>query len=591
MSSKKILWTLFPTYIIITLFSIIAFSILAFNFIKDFYIEKKTAELEERAYLIEDQIKTSLLEYPKSTLDSICQDLGRKGSMRITIILGDGKVIGDSDKESVKMDNHATRPEILTAYEGQVGSSLRYSNTVEKELLYVAVPLLQGNRIIGVLRTSIALDFIQETIYSFQREIIYAGLIITIFAAIFSLFVANRIANPLEEMKQGVERFASGELSFRLKIPKSRELSKLAESLNAMAAQLDEKIKRIIEQKNEQQAVLESMVEGVFAVDMAGKIINLNQTACKIFKAKADDVIGKKVNDIIDNTDLQTLISKTFKQNLPVEKEIVIDNKRYLQGNGTVLKNATGQTVGALVVLNDVTKLRRLENVRRDFVANVSHEIRTPLTSIKGFAETLLDGAIEDSRAARNFVEIIAKQSNRLNAIIEDLLTLARLEQEGDRADIDFSDFSLAKVLESAIHVCRPMAKEKNIDINLTCDPNIKIKINPDLFEQAIVNLIENAIKYSSRNKNVNITVDMVEDSVDIVVADQGAGIEKKHLKRLFERFYRVDKARSRSIGGTGLGLSIVKHITQVHNGTVSVKSKPGKGSKFKIHLPLEKSA
>jgi two-component system, OmpR family, phosphate regulon sensor histidine kinase PhoR len=589
MSRKKLLWYIFPTYFLIIIISLVPVSIYTIDQVRAFYIDKKISELQERAYLIEGQILEQMAIKQDAALDSICRDLGAKGLMRITIIMPDGSVIGDSDHESKVMDNHATRSEVITALQGNIGSSTRFSDTMQKDLLYVAVPIKINNEIICIIRTSVKLTFIESSLQSLQNNIVFAGLFIAIFAAVISLLVAKRITNPIEDMKSGVEKFARGELDYRLPAPPSKELAKLAESLNAMAAQLDDKIKEIIEQKNEQEAVLESMVEGVLAVDKKKKIINFNQAASEMFNID-QNAIGKDITTCIKNKDLQNLITKTLDHNEPVEEDIVLysQNKHYLQGNGTVLKNAQGITVGALIVINDVTRLRRLEQVRQDFVANVSHEIRTPLTSIKGFAETLLDGAIAKPKDARNFVEIIASQSDRLNAIIEDLLILARLEQEGDRDQIEFSEVSLKKVLKSASHVCSPSAKHKNIDIKLKCDSGLKIKLNPDLFEQALVNLIDNAIKYSPKDKTVNVTAKQSANETTIVVSDQGSGIGKKHLPRLFERFYRVDKARSRSIGGTGLGLAIVKHIAQVHSGRVSVESTPGTGSRFRIHLPLE---
>lgn len=589
MQNKKLIWYILPTYFIVILISLVPVSIYTFNQVRSFYIDKKISELEERAYLVENQVHHQLLQNSIGSLDSICHQLGTKSLMRITIILNDGSVIGDSDYESHLMDNHVNRPEVEIALNGKVGSSIRYSDTIEKDLLYVAVPFQTGENFNGVIRTSVALTYIESTLQTLQNNLIYAGIVIALFAALISILVARRITNPINEMKQGVEKFASGDLAYRLPQQPSSELAKLAVSLNEMAAQLADKMKEIVEQKNEQQAVLESMVEGVLAVDKKKNIINFNQAAAEMFDID-NNAIGNNIKDYIKNKDLQKLIAKALNQNNPVEEDIVIKKKQkyYLQGNGTVLKNAQGKIVGALIVLNDITRLRRLENIRQDFVANVSHEIRTPLTSIKGFAETLLDGAIKDSKEAKSFVEIIATQSDRLNAIIEDLLMLARLEQEGGREKLDFSEVSLVTVLQSATQVCAPAAKKKHIKIKLDIDENLKLKINPALFEQAIVNLVDNAIKYSPEEKQVCITTKITKKNTQIIVSDQGTGIEKKHLPRLFERFYRVDKARSRSLGGTGLGLAIVKHIAQVHNGKVGVESTPGSGSQFKIHIPLE---
>jgi two-component system phosphate regulon sensor histidine kinase PhoR len=344
-------------------------------------------------------------------------------------------VLADSEKDPKNMDNHATRPEILQALGGEIGSSTRYSETFETELMYVAIPIINKGKLLGILRASVPLTFIQETLSAIRIRIIYSAIIISIIVAVISLLFSQSISKPLDDIKNGVEKFASGQLSFRFNKLGSKELGKLTDALNQMAAQLDEKIRTIVEQKNEQEAVLESMVESVIAVDRKGIIININQAAASIFRLNRTEALEKPVENIISNKELVNLIQKTLSSSEPIEDELFLkeSGQYFLQVHGTVLENSQNQVIGAVVVLNDVTRLRRLEKVRRDFVANVSHEIRTPLTSIKGFAETLLDGAIENAETARGFVEIINKQSNRLNAIIEDLLTLARLEPQSTR--------------------------------------------------------------------------------------------------------------------------------------------------------------
>jgi two-component system phosphate regulon sensor histidine kinase PhoR len=303
-------------------------------------------------------------------------------------------------------------------------------------------------------------------------------------------------------------------------------------------------------------------------------------------------VEGKKVKEIVKYKELRKIITHAIKTNELIEDEIVIPpDDRYVQLHGTMLKNENGDTIGALVVLNDVTRLRRLEVVRRDFVANVSHEIRTPLTSIKGFIETLLDGAIEEPDTAKRFLKIMIKQANRLNSIIEDLLTLASIEESEKRQTVQFTEAKIKKVIHSALSVCLPRAQNKNINLEVKGDDKIKLVMNAPLFEQALVNLIDNAIKYSAENTSVEIESLTKNDEFIICIKDQGIGIAKSQLPRIFERFYRVDKARSRTLGGTGLGLAIVKHIAKIHNGRVTVESEVGKGSIFKFIIPRIKKA
>jgi len=273
-----------------------------------------------------------------------------------------------------------------------------------------------------------------------------------------------------------------------------------------------------------------------------------------------------------------------------VEREMSLSTEegRFVSAHGTILRDAEGNRIGALIVLNDITQLRRLENIRRDFVANVSHEIKTPITAIKGFVETLSDGRVNDRNDRERFLEIITRHVNRLEAIVEDLLRLSRIEKDAETEGINFIEANLRHVLENAIQVCRPKAESKGINLELICDETIIAKIDPPLLEQAVVNLLDNAIKYSPEKSSIRLETSRNKEELVIDIVDRGSGIEKEHLPRLFERFYRVDKARSRKLGGTGLGLAIVKHIVQAHRGRVTVQSSPGNGSTFSIHLPKE---
>lgn len=336
------------------------------------------------------------------------------------------------------------------------------------------------------------------------------------------------------------------------------------------------------------EAVLASMVEGVIAVDMDERVISMNQAAAQMFVCNPSAAQGRTIQEVVRNVVLHEFVRNTLSSQKPVEKDIVLHTgvERFINGHGTVLRDARGEQMGALIVLNDVTRIRRLENVRREFVANVSHEIKTPITAIKGFVETLRDGAVKNPEDAERFLGIIENHAERLEAIIEDLLSLSRIEREAERGKISLVEGQVQDVVQMAVQVCEMSARAKDIKIEFSCDKDIASKINAPLLEQAIVNLLDNAIKYSAEGSTIRVEVTQTAEEIIIDVRDQGCGIEKEHLPRLFERFYRVDKARSRQLGGTGLGLAIVKHITQAHGGQVSVESVPGKGSTFSIRLP-----
>jgi two-component system, OmpR family, phosphate regulon sensor histidine kinase PhoR len=380
-----------------------------------------------------------------------------------------------------------------------------------------------------------------------------------------------------------------------LPLPATEELDGLAYTLNKMAAQLNDRIRTATKQGNEQQAILSSMIEGVIAVDIDENIIIMNQTAGSMLRVSTESIQGKWIFEVIRNTDIRRFIQKTLASDISIEGEIVLlspqGKERYLQTHGTVLVNSTGVSIGVLVVLHDVTRLKKLENVRREFVANVSHELRTPLTSIKGFVETLVDGAIHDPEGAKRFLNIIINHVNRLNAIVEDLLTISRIEKESETREIQLETTSIRSIITAAVNVCEQKAKERAVTLNVTCDGSLYIIANRFLLEQAIINLVDNAIKYSENESVVSVDVQERNKEIVISVSDNGCGISPEHVPRLFERFYRIDKARSRKQGGTGLGLSIVKHTVLAHGGRVDVKSTVGKGSTFFIYLKAQRDA
>ncbi|MBN1818794.1 MAG: PAS domain-containing protein [Sedimentisphaerales bacterium] len=590
MRRKTLLWQLYPSYLAIIVLSFLAIAWYVSGSLRQFYLRQTRLTLEARARLIQEEVVHTYTTRGAQELDALAKRMGRISNTRITYILPSGTVVADSDDNPVNMVNHADRPEIIQAYQGQVGWDLRPSGTVKIRMLYVAVPIREQDRIVGVLRTSVSLASVDEVLAAIYTRIAMGALVIAILAAALSFFASRRITRPLEEMRLGAEQFARGDLNHKLHVPDSQEIAALAESMNRMAADLDERIRTIVTQRNEQQAVLSSMVEGVLAVDRYLHLISLNDAAADLIGMGDEDPKGKSLQEVIRNTELYEFVVQALQNNRPVDGQIVLREgagERYVQARGAALIDAHGSEIGAVVVLNDVTQLRRLENVRKDFVANVSHELKTPITSIKGFIETLMDGAIHHPQDAMRFLDIVARQTHRLNAIVDDLLTLSKIEQQTEKTEIELTVAAIRPAITAAVQLCELKAAEKQIQIEWECDETLRARINSALLEQAVVNLIDNAIKYSENDAVVRIEAAQTPKDVQIRVIDHGCGIEAMYLPRLFERFYRVDKARSRKLGGTGLGLAIVKHIAQAHGGRAGVQSTPGKGSTFTIHLPL----
>jgi two-component system phosphate regulon sensor histidine kinase PhoR len=486
------------------------------------------------------------------------------------------------------MENHADRPEVREALSGRAGRAQRFSFTLGLPALYVAVPLRRGGAIAGVVRLSVPLSSVDEALRTIRSRLLGAAVVIILLGAAASYVISRRIVRPIEELREGADRFARGELQARMRTPRVVEIAVLAESMNEMARQLSDRIATIREQRNTLGAVLEGMAEGVIAVDAAKRVLLLNRAAADMLGVDPGAVPGSNVQDLPHNLALQALLLRSLAAVDPVEEEIAAgeNGARLIRARGTPLRDANGGKVGALVVLNDVTKLHRLERVRRDFVANVSHELKTPVTSIAGFVETLQDGALDDRAAAERFLEIIRRQAERLNAIVTDLLSLARLEQETGSDRSSYEEAQLCSVLAEAIEATRDRAAKKGILLELECPEDCAFPAQPLLLSQAVVNLIDNAVTYSDPGSPVLVRGRVAAEALTIQVVDRGIGIPREHLPRLFERFYRVDKSRSRSLGGTGLGLAIVKHVAQAHGGAVAVESEPGQGSTFTVTIP-----
>ena len=585
----RLIWQIFPSFLLITLLSVLAVSWYASSSMRHFFLDQTAVDLNVRAVLLEKLVIAHLLPLDPPSVDSVCKAMGRQSATRYTVIMPSGEVVGDSRETPHLMDNHANRPEVVRALAGEIGKSTRYSNTLLQSMMYMARPIKKNGNILAIIRASIPTTFIDRELRLIRLKITLAGLLIALLAAGISLLISRRITRPIVAMKKSAGHFAFGDFSHRLAAPDSEEMAGLAEALNQMAAQLDNRIKTIINQRNELETVLSSMREGVVAFDNKERIISMNQAASRLFECDPVQCQDKSIQEVVRNLPLQQFIRKAISGREPEEDDIVLyqNGEKILNLKSSPLLDAGKEQIGTLVVINDVTQLRRLENMRKDFVANVSHEIKTPLTAIKGFVETLSQGGVDEPEENERFLGIIQKHVDRLSSIIDDLLSLSRIEQEDERKTIHLESRYIKDVFQSAIQICRSKAEEKKIDINLTCDEKLKSFFDPMLLEQAVVNLLDNAIKYSEPNSTIHLTADLSDSEVKIIVADQGIGIAKKHLPRLFERFYRVDKARSRKLGGTGLGLAIVKHIAQAHNGYVSVESTLGKGSTFTIRIPV----
>lgn len=580
MRRRRLLWRLFPSYLLIVVLSLAAVDFLGHGFLRDFAYSRAENDLESRARML-----TALLEgRPEEELDELCKTAGRASATRFTVIASDGRVLGESDGEPARMDNHALRPEIAEALRGRRGRAVRYSATTNATMMYVAIPVFRPGEIAGVVRVAVPLTDVESAFASLRRKIFFGGGAAALAAAAISLLVARWISHPLDRLRIGAERFARGELGFRIAERGTYEIRSLSAALNTMAQQVQERIDGLARQRKELETLLSSMAEGVIGVDQEERVIAVNRAAGVLFDVNPEAAKGKSLQEVVRNPHLQKFVRTILNSGQPPEETVVIEeDDRFLQANGTVLGSG-----GALVVLNDVTRLRRLEAVRRDFVANVSHELKTPITAIQGFLETLRENPSADPAESARFLEIISRHADRLNAIIEDLLMLSRLEQESEREDIGFDRRDIRDVIQAAIRDCEAKASQRGITFRVDAPEEIAAPVNAPLLEHAVANLLDNAIKFSPPGGAVEIRASLEDGFARVRVEDRGPGIPPEHLPRIFERFYRVDRSRSRKEGGTGLGLAIVKHIVLAHRGSVSVESEPGKGAAFTIRIPAD---
>lgn len=585
MRPRRLFTQLTLSFLVVAVIGVAATTWISTRIWRHFHLTQTVADLEAQARFLAHIARERWGE--AESLDDLCKQAGKATGVRLTLVAADGRVLGDSLRDPGTMENHADRREIQGALAGQVGVHMRLSPTVGLPMTYVAVPVKENGRIIGAARAALPATAVNAPLSQVYVQVVLGAVVILGLAAGLSLWLSRRLTRPLEEIRRGAERLGRGDLSLKLPTPEVEELVSLADTLNSMAEQLNERITTIQEQRREQEAILASMVEGVLAVDPRGRLLSFNRTAAQLL-GLAPEMVGRNITEIVRNPELQWFITRALAATEPVEGEVTLredEEERILQAHGTTLRDSRQVVLGVLIVLHDITRLRRLEIARRDFVANVSHELKTPVTSIKGFVETLLEGALQDPQHAEEFLKIISRQVERLHQIIEDLLSLSRIEQEAEQGRIILHGRRLGPVLRAALQTCSDRAKEKEITLELSCPEDLRARLNDTLLEQAVVNLIDNAIKYSGPQSRVQIEAAKEDGWVAVRVRDQGIGIPKEHLLRLFERFYRVDPGRSRKAGGTGLGLAIVKHIAQAHGGKVTVESTPGQGSVFTLLL------
>lgn len=595
MKKRNLFWQFFGAHTLILLLAIVSISIYTWFESNRIFRAQWMNELEVQADLATamfegvDNLGRNADDYHK-----IFKRLERLDRHRFTLIMPDGSILGDTRATAADLDSHDMRPEIVEARAVGKARRERFSATLGQRMVYVArrIPADLARPEQAIMRVSVPVATLSGEISTVNREITVMAAVILLAALLLSYLASLRIVGPVSELQTGLTLIGNGEYAHRLKVPPVPHLAALVRSINQTADQLENHIQQIEEERNLRALVLKSMDIGIIAVDAETRIMNMNKSAVNLLNVRSDSIQGCRIGEVVRQPDLLAFLEEGQASPTKVEKIISVeigdtgDDERIIALQSTVLDDLQGQRIGTLIVLSDITRLRKLERIRQDFVDNVSHELRTPVTSIKGFSETLLDGALDDPANARHFVEIIDRQAGQLEQIIRDLLELSRLDRNVDK-ELERCMTPVEVLIENAVELCQNRASDLNIKVNVNCATNLNVTVHQGLMEQALVNLIDNALKYGCNENSRQVDISAVKDglSVKICVQDYGAGVEKRHLERMFERFYRVDSGRSRELGGTGLGLSIVKHIVLLHHGTVEVNSEPGRGASFTITL------
>jgi two-component system phosphate regulon sensor histidine kinase PhoR len=505
---------------------------------------------------------------------------------RITVIAPDGRVLADSQSDAQSMENHANRPEILEAMAKGDGRSIRHSVTIHRDLLYYAVRQDTSAGPATFLRFALPLEAVDEVLGSFRRRLWLASVFILLIAGGISLLFSRSFTGRVERLKDFSRRVAEGDFRPLPRDGSGDAVEALGISLNRTAARLDRTIQTLTEERNLSSAILGSMVEGVAVVSGSERLVFANPGFAEILGLDVPPTSGSALVEIVRQTELLEAVRKVLAGEPRVQSEIVTGTLRQHYFAITVAAVRAGDTSGAVVVLHDITELRKLERVRRDFVANVSHEFRTPLTAIQGFAETLLAGAIDDSQNRTRFLEIILEHSRRLARLTEDLLVLSKMDAE--RLELEIRRLGVSQLIESCLETAQRRGAEKDLRISVNLPPNL-----PDIagdrrrLAEVLQNLLDNAIQYTLPGGQIIVSAESAEKEITLTVSDTGIGIPKADQPRIFERFYRVDVARSREAGGTGLGLAIAKHLVEVHGGRLWVDSEIGQGSQFHFSVPL----
>jgi two-component system phosphate regulon sensor histidine kinase PhoR len=581
---KKILLGYF--ILIITGMTITGFFVSGFA--QNLYLDEVKYRLVTIASLFDHEIEQAgkdggVPDY--NALSSACAGL-QDISSRITVIDYHGKVLGDSESDYHEMENHLDRKEVQQAIEGKTGEAIRFSDTLKTDFLYMAVPSAHEKVII---RISVPLGQLRKIHYQIWGYCILGILTGFLLTTLIALRFTSALIRPVKVLTRAAKEISDGNYSRRVRIKSGDELGELASTFNEMAGELDSTVADLKDKNVKFDSIMNSLTNCFVAVDSDLNILLINSIACRLFGVKEEQAQGRKLVEVIRNHPINEILQQAVLENRSIVTEI---SMRMLEEGiyrvyASPIRSAEGQkgNSGAIITIHDITAVKKLEQIRTDFVSNVTHELKTPLTSIRGFVETLRSGAVNDAETTARFLDIIDIEAERLTMLINDILQLSEIETR--QSDINISSNNLGDIIDEVASILQSSADKKGVRLLVEADRKVDIVANRDRIKQMLINLVDNAINYNVETGEVRIRAHKTDGRLIITVSDTGIGIAQQHLSRIFERFYRVDKGRSRNMGGTGLGLSIVKHIVNLYDGDIRVESEPGKGTEFIIQLPV----
>ncbi len=580
---RSLRWRLAAAFIVLIIACIGGLSAYLVHFVRDNYLDNLQSQLTNQARLVGD-VSGPYFVSGQTSVDDIAKRLGKQIGARVTIIDKSGVVLGDSDEDPATMENHSNRPEVIEALYSGVGSSIRYSTTLGHDMMYVAVPVTVNGEIVGFSRVSLPLTEVNKSLEHISQAIIGGAAIAVIIAILLAIQISRTTTEPVKKLTQMSRKIAEGKLDQEIRVTAKDEIGGLVEAFNQMAVKLKEMVGLLTNERDKMTAILSNMADGILVVDGEGEVTMINQAAERIFRFSADKKLGHTFIEVVRDHEIDGILQKCLKTGEQQMGVVEIESGRRLLG---VVATPIVGTRGCVVLVQDLTQLRRLERMRRDFIANISHELRTPTASLKVLAETLQEGAIDDPVVAKEFLNKINVETDRLAQMVSELSELSRIES--GEVSLKREPIDIGEVVALVVERLKPQADRTGLSLAIDIPSGLpRALADKEKVEQVLVNLLHNAIKFTHSGGRINCTVKIEGDNILVSVVDTGIGIPADDLPRIFERFYKADKARAG--GGTGLGLAIAKHIVEAHGGQIWAESIEGKGSIFTFTLPIATS-